>query len=236
MNLAASSSPSRTNRAVKPPRGSRRAFASNRCLIRVDSFKNSSRSQAQDSNAFSDLRYSRVTRCLWESCTTARYPAATSRTIGSDMAAVACKLVEGAARKTRQQGIYAADMQLHPLSWRQSMEKRRANQKESHLSVVGSVFPNARSASIWPRQSSPTPKNFSRAAFFIMSASIMGIPAGAPRPTDPASLASVNAAAALRNYKLQPRLDYSTISGVSGPLVVSQFVKVRRRPSCLIPI
>lgn len=69
-----------------------------------------------------------------------------------------------------------------------------------------------------------------------MSASIMGIPAGAPRPTDPASLASVNAAAALRNYKLQPRLDYSTISGVSGPLVVSQFVKVRRRPSCLIPI
>lgn len=54
----------------------------------------------------------------------------------------------------------------------------------------------------------------------------MGIPAGAPRPTDPTSAASVNAAAALRNYKLQPRLDYSTITGVSGPLVVCQFVKV----------
>jgi flagellar biosynthesis/type III secretory pathway ATPase len=37
--------------------------------------------------------------------------------------------------------------------------------------------------------------------------------------------ASINAAAALRNYKLQPRLDYSTISGVSGPLVICTFVK-----------
>lgn len=53
------------------------------------------------------------------------------------------------------------------------------------------------------------------------------LPAGAPQPGNPLSLASVNAAAALRDYKLQPRLDYSTIAAVSGPLVVTQFVKVR---------
>jgi hypothetical protein len=53
------------------------------------------------------------------------------------------------------------------------------------------------------------------------------LPAGAPRPTDPMSMASVNAAAALRDYKLTPRLGYSTIAAVSGPLVVTQFVKAR---------
>lgn len=45
-----------------------------------------------------------------------------------------------------------------------------------------------------------------------------------PHPLLP-SAASVNAAAALRNYTLQPRLDYSTIAGVSGPLVICQWVK-----------
>jgi hypothetical protein len=57
----------------------------------------------------------------------------------------------------------------------------------------------------------------------------MGVPAGAPKPTDPTSLASINAAAALRNYKLTPRIDYSTIAGVAGPLVVCNFVKVSLR-------
>lgn len=55
-----------------------------------------------------------------------------------------------------------------------------------------------------------------------------GVPAGVPQPSDPRSLASINAAAALRNYKLNPRLDYSTISGVSGPLTILNFVKKPR--------
>lgn len=101
-----------------------------------------------------------------------------------------------------------------------------------------------------------------------------GVPAGVPQPTNPASLASINAAAALRNYKLNPRLgmcacspaislvwvmlqrlikqqlscdsnaglahlfvmhcpfaDYNTISGVSGPLTILNFVKVRSWPA-----
>ena len=102
-----------------------------------------------------------------------------------------------------------------------------------------------------------------------MSVTTYTVPAGAPQPTNPISMASINAAAALRNYKLQPRLgagglnraasrdpvdargnspsllhirlhshvaphprstppphpaDYSTVSAVSGPLVVLQFV------------
>ena len=39
-----------------------------------------------------------------------------------------------------------------------------------------------------------------------MSVNMFGVPAGVPQPSNPASLASVNAAAALRNYKLNPRL------------------------------
>jgi hypothetical protein len=39
-----------------------------------------------------------------------------------------------------------------------------------------------------------------------MSVSMYGVPAGVPQPSDPRSLASINAAAALRNYKLNPRL------------------------------
>jgi hypothetical protein len=59
----------------------------------------------------------------------------------------------------------------------------------------------------------------------------LGIPSGVPQPRADAhgnvSAASVNAAAALRNYKLHPRLDYGTISGVNGPLVILDNVKVR---------
>ena len=37
--------------------------------------------------------------------------------------------------------------------------------------------------------------------------------------------ANINAAAAVRNYEVKPRLDYRTISGVNGPLVVLENVK-----------
>jgi len=61
-------------------------------------------------------------------------------------------------------------------------------------------------------------------------ASSLNIPAGAPAPRPDASgnvsIHSVNAAAVLRNYALHPRLDYSTISGVNGPLVILDNVKV----------
>ncbi|CAK9030180.1 V-type proton ATPase subunit B [Durusdinium trenchii] len=40
-----------------------------------------------------------------------------------------------------------------------------------------------------------------------------------------AGLANINAAAATRNYFVEPRMDYSTISGVNGPLVVLENVK-----------
>ena len=49
-----------------------------------------------------------------------------------------------------------------------------------------------------------------------MSVSMYTVPAGAPQPTDPRSLASINAAAALRNYKLQPRLGASCASTWGG--------------------
>lgn len=42
---------------------------------------------------------------------------------------------------------------------------------------------------------------------------------------DNSAVASVNAAAALRNYNLQPRLDYRTVKGVNGPLVVLDNIK-----------
>ena len=61
--------------------------------------------------------------------------------------------------------------------------------------------------------------------------SSQGIPAGVPTPRPDAqgnvSVHSINAAAVLRNYSLHPRLDYSTISGVNGPLVILDNVKVR---------
>lgn len=61
----------------------------------------------------------------------------------------------------------------------------------------------------------------------------MGIPAGAPAPRPDAhgrvSVAAVNAAAALRNYSLHPRLDYGTVTAVNGPLVILDNVKVRVR-------
>jgi hypothetical protein len=63
--------------------------------------------------------------------------------------------------------------------------------------------------------------------------SSLNIPAGAPAPRPDAagrvSGASVNAAAALRNFQMHPRLDYGTITGVNGPLVILDNVKVRRR-------
>mmetsp|Transcript_18626 Transcript_18626/g.30392 ORF Transcript_18626/g.30392 Transcript_18626/m.30392 type:complete len:506 (-) Transcript_18626:222-1739(-) len=40
-----------------------------------------------------------------------------------------------------------------------------------------------------------------------------------------ASMAAINKAAACRNYYVEPRMDYSTISGVNGPLVVLENVK-----------
>jgi hypothetical protein len=59
----------------------------------------------------------------------------------------------------------------------------------------------------------------------------LNVPHGVPQPranaAGMATIASVNAAAALRNYKLNPRLDYGTISGVNGPLVILDNVKVR---------
>jgi len=42
----------------------------------------------------------------------------------------------------------------------------------------------------------------------------------------PQSLHQINAAAALRNYKLNPTLDYSTVVGVRGPLVILDNVKI----------
>lgn len=78
-----------------------------------------------------------------------------------------------------------------------------------------------------------------------MSVSVqsLGIPHGVPQPranaSGMASIASVNAAAVLRNYKLNPRLDYGTISGVNGPLVILDNVKVRRQAgflrTCTLP-
>lgn len=64
--------------------------------------------------------------------------------------------------------------------------------------------------------------------------SSLNIPAGAPAPRPDAagrvSGASVNAAAALRNFQMHPRLDYGTITGVNGPLVILDNVKVSARP------
>lgn len=64
----------------------------------------------------------------------------------------------------------------------------------------------------------------------MIPAASLNIPAGAPAPRPDAngmvSVHSVNAAAVLRNYALHPRLDYSTISGVNGPLVILDNVKV----------
>ena len=42
--------------------------------------------------------------------------------------------------------------------------------------------------------------------------------------TDP-GMAAINAAAAVRNYTIEPRMDYRTISAVNGPLVVLENVK-----------
>lgn len=67
---------------------------------------------------------------------------------------------------------------------------------------------------------------------FVMSIQLqsLGIPSGVPTPRADShgnvSAASVNAAAALRNYKLHPRTSYGTISGVNGPLVILDNVKV----------
>lgn len=62
------------------------------------------------------------------------------------------------------------------------------------------------------------------------AAAALGIPSGVPQPRMSASgimsAASVHAAAVLRNYHLNPRLDYGTISGVNGPLVILDNVKV----------
>ena len=39
------------------------------------------------------------------------------------------------------------------------------------------------------------------------------------------NIAQINAAAASRNYYVEPRIQYNTISGVNGPLVVLENVK-----------
>ena len=43
-----------------------------------------------------------------------------------------------------------------------------------------------------------------------------------------AETAFINAAAAVRDYSVQPRLEYRTIAGVNGPLVVLENVKTPR--------
>lgn len=43
---------------------------------------------------------------------------------------------------------------------------------------------------------------------------------------EPQSLAQINAAAAVRDYRLNPTLDYSTVVGVRGPLVILDNVKI----------
>jgi V-type H+-transporting ATPase subunit B len=40
--------------------------------------------------------------------------------------------------------------------------------------------------------------------------------------------AQINAAAAVRNYSVEPRLEYKTIAGVNGPLVILENVKSPR--------
>lgn len=40
--------------------------------------------------------------------------------------------------------------------------------------------------------------------------------------------AAINAAAATRNYFVEPRMDYTTISGVNGPLVILENVKMAK--------
>jgi len=45
---------------------------------------------------------------------------------------------------------------------------------------------------------------------------------------DAKGLAAINAAAALRNYHVRPRLDYRTVSAVNGPLVILDNVKFPR--------
>lgn len=43
-----------------------------------------------------------------------------------------------------------------------------------------------------------------------------------------AEAAFINASAAVRDYQLEPRLEYKTISGVQGPLVILENVKTPR--------
>ena len=42
------------------------------------------------------------------------------------------------------------------------------------------------------------------------------------------NLAEINKSAVVKNYKIEPRLDYRTISGVAGPLVILDNVKLPR--------
>jgi V-type H+-transporting ATPase subunit B len=43
--------------------------------------------------------------------------------------------------------------------------------------------------------------------------------------------AAIHAAAVTRDYVVEPRLNYNTVSGVNGPLVILDNVKVRQKPS-----
>ena len=43
-----------------------------------------------------------------------------------------------------------------------------------------------------------------------------------------ARITGTNAAAALRSYQVEPRLDYRTVQGVNGPLVILDNVKFPR--------
>ncbi len=65
-----------------------------------------------------------------------------------------------------------------------------------------------------------------------MSVSMLGgaVPAGVPQPRDATSLASINAAAALRNYKLNPRIGES--SGLPAPLARWLHQPASPQPAC----
>jgi hypothetical protein len=52
--------------------------------------------------------------------------------------------------------------------------------------------------------------------------------AGAPANMQNMTAAQVNAAAAMRNYSVDPKLEYRTIAGVNGPLVILENVKKPR--------
>jgi hypothetical protein len=72
---------------------------------------------------------------------------------------------------------------------------------------------------------------FNDPAFLTTTAPVAGHGHGNPfqqAPQKQMSAAQVNAAAALRNYYVDPKLEYRTIAGVNGPLVILENVKKPR--------